>query len=416
MYKFLDHNEDGVIDTWILDVDADGVMDDVWHYTIEPSVEDDPTSSRLVNTPGSIGEALASIGGKEIGWNWPEINAVMAPVLQEVPKKLFALNQRLTEALISFGDTKATHPFTLARDWDLAFPSVDEAFMRKLLTSDETLRFYLDLLKDRLIIKLKKRFQEKEFWTTFTKSRSTGDLDGMRMRLEEQFKLTHPIDDFDGWKADIQKGPVPPKTAWAQDWVPPNIGWESEKIAYRVYWGQFDFFGKKGDRLLYPTIGSMSYHDETEWGIDALLVGDSPGCGGVTLYINGKAYPVRNPAGKGNLIFEKRLLSQEDEQVTIELTAKGVGPEPDPYTVRFVCAALTGRADTPISIQVDGGDPEDDLALGIGFTKLPAGRIDAGHKRRRFVCMGIADAGDWNDRYGRSISIGTFSPYGDLTG
>ncbi len=54
----------------------------------------------------------------------------------------------------------------------------------------------------------------------------------------------------------------------------------------------------------------------------------------------------------------------------VEFTAKGVGPQRNPYTVHFRCTALAGRADSPIEIWVSGGESTDTLALGIGLTKL----------------------------------------------
>jgi len=171
--------------------------------------------------------------------------------------------------------------------------------------------------------------------------------------------------------AEIHAKRNEPRTAWAQDWVPPNIGWESEKTAYRVYWGQFDFFGKKTDCLIYPTIGSQSYHEETDWGIDALNVGTTSGCGGATLYVNGQAYPVRNPEGRGEIVFTKRLLESRNDRTSIELLAQSVGPKSDAYTVRFHCSALAGRRDSPIEILITGGRPDDKIELGLGLTKLP---------------------------------------------
>ncbi len=338
-YKMSDTDQDGILDTWILDIDADGTMDDIWHCS-DPKI-------------------------KELDWKWNEIHPVQTETLKTVPKETMALNQRLLEALKTMNQDaseKAT----------ISIQEVDDQLLLKVFSSDEGAWFYISLYKNRLIYHLKQQYDSAKFWDQFNAARSVGDIWEMRLIVEEEFDFTQPLPEVDQWLSDSFLAKMKePCTAWAEDWVPPNIGWESEKIAYRVYWGQFDFFGKKKDCLLYPTIGGRSYHDETEWGIDALLVGETVGSGGVTLYVNGEVYPVMNPAGKGDIEFTKRLVSHTEEQVTIELLAEGVGPETNPYTVKFHCSALAGRTDSPVEILITGGNPDDRLELGIGLTKLP---------------------------------------------
>ena len=75
------------------------------------------------------------------------------------------------------------------------------------------------------------------------------------------------------------------------------------------YWGQFDFFGKKTDHLIYDDIAATSYHQEAPWGIDALHVGTTCGLGGLTIYQGDKPHWVYNPAGKGKIEFAKRICS-----------------------------------------------------------------------------------------------------------
>jgi len=165
---------------------------------------------------------------------------------------------------------------------------------------------------------------------------------------------------------DEARPPFVNRTATAQDWIPPNIGWESERICYRVYWGQFDFFGKKVDRLILPTIGRQSYHDETEWGIDALNVGAGPGLGGLTLYVGEREYPVQTPEGKGTIEFTKRALAEGPVRAAIEFTADKVGP----YKVRVRCMAVAGRQESPVRVLVSGPATSDPVCLAPGFTRL----------------------------------------------
>jgi hypothetical protein len=87
--------------------------------------------------------------------------------------------------------------------------------------------------------------------------------------------------------------------------------------------------------------------------------------------INGKAYPVRNPEGIGEIVFTKKWLETTQDRTTIELLAEGVGPKANPYTVRFHCSALAGRQDSPIEVVIQGGKNEDKIEMGIGLTQMP---------------------------------------------
>jgi hypothetical protein len=161
----------------------------------------------------------------------------------------------------------------------------------------------------------------------------------------------------------------PRKTGTAEDWVPPNIGWESGRTAYRAYWGQFDFFGKKTDRLIYDDIGATSYHAETEWGIDALHVGKTSGLGGLTLYQGDQAWRVQNPAGEGQVKFTKRVLTRGPVRAAVEITAENVVPDRPDLKVRLCCIIYAERQETEIRATVTGASGE--VILAPGLVKLP---------------------------------------------
>ncbi|UCD27708.1 MAG: DUF4861 family protein [Planctomycetota bacterium] len=166
----------------------------------------------------------------------------------------------------------------------------------------------------------------------------------------------------------VDNARFPLKTGTAEDWVPPNIGWESNRCAYRAYWGQFDFFGKKTEDLIYENIGSKSYHQEVEWGIDALHVGKTSGIGGLTVYEGDRAYPIQNPEGKGNVEFTKRVLTQGPIRCAIEITARNVIPAKPDLLFRLHCLIYAERQETEIRVTV--GDREE-VVLAPGLVKLP---------------------------------------------
>ena len=345
-YLMIDTDGDGIIDRWEIDIDGNGKTDDVW-------------------------ESSASV--TPIDWEWVLVNSVMEKVLNETPEQLFNLWQQLEKAVEKVNpDYPGDEVAALIRS-GFEIPTI-HPYQEKLRNSTESLRYYFDLVKDRLIWKLKQTYPRKSFWNKFNEARGKGAINEMRRLLEQEFKLPPVEQTFTAWHNALIKEHARPRTAYAEDWVVPNIGWESESMAFRAYWGQFDFFGKKKPGLIYPSFSTPDaedYHHLTTWGIDALHVKNSGGCGGVTLFVNGEAFPVRDPNGKQGIIFEKQVLHASNDTVIVAFTAKNIGPAEAPYSVRFKCKALAGRADSPIEIRIEGGKPSDKLELGIGLTKLP---------------------------------------------
>lgn len=187
--------------------------------------------------------------------------------------------------------------------------------------------------------------------------------------LEKGVRLSFPVQ-LEGAREENQPDTIFARRAGtAEDWVPPNIGWESNRCAYRAYWGQFDFFGKQTEQLIYDDIGARSYHTEVEWGIDALHVGTTSGIGGLTLYVEGKAWPVRNPAGKGEVKFTKRQLVSGPVRAAVEITASNIVPDDPELTVRMICIIHAERQETEVRTAVTGGQGEAILAPGL--VKLP---------------------------------------------
>lgn len=343
-YTFADSNADGYIDVWELDADADGAADDRW---------------------------TLSAACTDLAFDWGQIQAVMNPVLETVPQQLFSLVTRLREALAS-KSADPGDPVWALLDSGFAADTIRPEFRRNFLESNESLRFYLDLARDRLILALKHAHGAPAFWEEFDRLRGAGDLEAMRLLLEKTYQLTAPLPSFEAWRSDRLRSLERPRVAWAQDWVPPNIGWESERAAYRVYWGQFDFFGKHQPALVMHTFGGqVNYHAEQPWGMDALHVNQTGGLGAITLYINGQPYPVYSPEGKGAIVWSKRFVAMDDASVTVELLAENVGPQDAPCTVRFTCSALAGRRDSPIELVVTGGPADAAVEIGIGITRLP---------------------------------------------
>jgi hypothetical protein len=153
--------------------------------------------------------------------------------------------------------------------------------------------------------------------------------------------------------------------------TPAYVAWESDAGAYRFYTGQFDFFGKQPDRglpreerLLYPII-EVNYHDQQEWGMDALHVDYSSGLGGVTMRLDGKDYLVQSPAGEGDVIFSHRVLSDGPVRGAVAITAENVVPGKPDISAEFICLIYTGHAESEIRCKILGVDGPIELAPGL---------------------------------------------------
>jgi len=364
-YDYHDTDDDGYIDTWKLDLDMNGVHDEEWKAGPETN--------------------------RDVPYTYTALNEIMKPLLEIVPSELFLLNTRLRQALTAAG-MPDKHPLETLLESGYDLPQLPVDLRLRLLNSNETWRFCLDLLKDALTASLREKHSSPDFWTVFDAARAKGDLIEMRKALEKEFG----IDDAPPALSMIRDVLVSrydrPRVAWAQDWAPPNIAWESEQAVYRCYWGLFDFFGKKHDQLICPLLKpGEDYHQEQAWGMDALNVDDTCGLGGVTLYVNGEAYPVYSPEGKGAIIWSKRVLEEKKDSVSVEITAENVGPETAPYTVRFQCTALADRKDSPIQVTLEGGAPDAVLELGIGIRKLSQERFASDNEAGIMGSWGIQD-------------------------
>ena len=377
-YDFEDTNGDGYIDTWKLDADADGEIDDTWENFDAPI--------------------------QTVGWSWAEFHGIQSRLLLTIPDQLFTLNERLGKAVYLATGKPPQDRMTELFGKSFRGSNYSIQDLNKLISSRESLRYFFDLHRDLLIDQLKQAYDSPPFWTAFENLRLEGNYPAMILMLDTNFRMKDSGRTFENWRGMREEFLAPNRVAWAEDWVPPNIGWESEKIAYRAYWGQFDFFGKKAPVAIYPTIGKQSYHDETEWGMDALLVGNTGGCGGVTLYVNGEAYPVRSPEGKGPIQFEKKLIGISKEELTIEMTAQGAGPTDASYTIRYHCKAISGRQDSPIEILIEGGKPGDEIELGVGLIELPHENVVLDTKK------GILGSWGWQTTDIGTIGMGIVFP------
>lgn len=352
-YEWVDTDGDGVLDVIHIDVDGDGIADDSW--------------------------SLRTCSARKTKWTYTNLNRVMAPVYEKEPARKYMLIRMLEELLGKLSPTRESDVV-----WNLINGGFTGIYLSgdvagRLRNSDKSLLYYLSLVQDRMILELKKSgYANDAFWRSFTRARKRGDTAAMIRILKRYFKDIEPEDSYPDWLHNFRKETERRRVAWNNTWLPPNWGWESDKAAFRFYNGHFDLFGKREwlDTLIFPTMSGVEgeepdYHvDKGEWGMDILHVGNTSGCGGLILYVNGDAYPVRSGSDKGNPAFSGEVLTESDDMVQLEMKATGVGPEDAPFTVAIRPSAYAGAKYSVVEVLVEGGHPEDEIALGIGLTRL----------------------------------------------
>lgn len=374
-YLWTDTDGDGILDKIEVDVDGDGIVDDSWTLDVSTVIP--------------------------VQWNFRDLNRVYAPVIVNETPLVYQLNRTLQGAAKKrLPDAEKPPAWQMIED-KMRTEMLTENLSEKLLNSDASMLYYMRLSADYEIARLKKAHPDYAFWETFDTARGRNDLREMTRLLGKAFKVPPAKETYADWVAKLRAKPAQKKVAWNGTWFPPNWGWESEKAAFRFYDGHFDLFGKlqhhaiprpngfykapfnlfgkPTDVLIFDSkdllvkTGGNYHKDYTSWGgMDILHVGKSGGCGGIILYADGIAYPVVRNDGVGPT-FKGRMVKETLDTVTLEFTARDVGPEDTPYTVRIRVSANAGRHDAPVEVTVTGKGRHD-LKLGLGMTLLPTER------------------------------------------
>ncbi|MEN6627289.1 MAG: DUF4861 family protein [Candidatus Sumerlaeia bacterium] len=349
-YTWTDTNADGYVDRIAFDVDDNGTADDTW----------DISTSQV----------------QALDFTYQAFHDAYMPVLQTHPAQLYDLDRALAAALESVSPgSSADAVWTLVNN-RFSGGNIAEWKRQKFLASDRALAYYLELVRDRQILKLKAYASgSTSFWTSFNAARTAGDTTAMRSLLGATFGPSSPDwTPFAAWIADLRAQDVQRVDASAA-WLPGGIAWETEQAAWRIIGGRCDFLGKRAKSLVLGTLtpSTSISTDSGGWGMDALDEGSGPGAGGLTLFVNGAAYPLY---GDALTSASYRVLEQTNARVTVEMVAGNVGPVAAPRRVRVLATAEAGRADTRMQAVVEGGPAGDTIALGIGLTLAPDNQLD----------------------------------------
>ncbi|MEN6625550.1 MAG: DUF4861 family protein [Candidatus Sumerlaeia bacterium] len=349
-YELKDTNRDGVIDTWSVDVDNDGKADDTWKM--------------------KRGTAITFMP-----YRWLDVSSQMKAVIPAVPQMLYAINLQLEKAIAKTNPGAPKDPLAAQLENAMRAPCIPDALARKYVNSDEGLRYWLDVLKDRRIVELRKSLKSRSFWKDFDGARSRGDLAGMLQALVSYNGKASEAPEklYAEWTGRLRSAIKAQTVSYKFLNERGNACWESEQNAYRVYNGQFDLYYKLKDQLITRLGNWGNYHREQPWGMDIFLLGGTAGLGGVTLFVNDQPYPVRNPSEvekPGDIHFTASLAEITSDSVTLEYKGEGVGPK-KAYTVTWRLTANGGRRESTNEITVTGGRPGDKIEIGLEMTRLP---------------------------------------------
>lgn len=144
-------------------------------------------------------------------------------------------------------------------------------------------------------------------------------------------------------------------------------GWESDRIAYRLYWDErnpVDVFAKTQPILSLDQFAAKGhdYHVHSKWGQDVLKVGTALGCGGFGAYINDKVEKV-SYVGKRDY----RILADGPIRAAIDLkyTDWETSSRKLNMTCRMSIFAGQSWAEAALKMQAVDGKPLPEFVTGI---------------------------------------------------
>ena len=167
--------------------------------------------------------------------------------------------------------------------------------------------------------------------------------------------------------------PFPARTHARLAWetADANIGWESNRAAYRFYWGQLEAFGKLDESLIMAAFNATySYHDLQTWGMDILHVGNASGLGGISLWEGDTRISTVNPAGKGENQYARKVIAAGPVRAVGRVDITKIGPAAATYTITLIMSAFTNNVYSRQDILINssaGGQ----VVYTPGIEKLP---------------------------------------------
>lgn len=161
-------------------------------------------------------------------------------------------------------------------------------------------------------------------------------------------------------------------------------GWESDKVAYRLYLDERnvpDIYGKRQPGRILDRIGmgADDYHTLADWGMDIFQVNQSLGMGGIGVLRGGKVTQL----GPSRIHAEAREIG---DIAMVEVENRGFTGADAPADLKTRYAIKAGSRVTSVSARVHGAAPQ----MVAGLTLHPGvTRIAGGGRWRYFGTWGV---------------------------
>ena len=143
-----------------------------------------------------------------------------------------------------------------------------------------------------------------------------------------------------------------------------GIGWENDKIGFRVYFDPRngkDIFGKTTAEMALNSVGlGDSYHELSDWRMDILKVGNSLGAGSLAILAGDSLYGVRDHASTSF-----KILAEGPVRSAFQLVHLGVNAGNHKVKVTEHITIWKGRYGYENIVTMDGFSEGDQLATGI---------------------------------------------------
>ena len=116
---------------------------------------------------------------------------------------------------------------------------------------------------------------------------------------------------------------------------------------------------------------SESYHQELDWGMDVLDVGDTSGIGGVSILEGDRVFPAMNPGGRGSIRIERAILAEGPVRSTVAAKLYGVRTPRNQYDLSLTFSIYAGGQYSENWISIHPAKPATEIVYSPGFIKMP---------------------------------------------
>lgn len=159
-------------------------------------------------------------------------------------------------------------------------------------------------------------------------------------------------------------------------------GWESDKVAYRLYLDDRnvpDIYGKRLPRPVLPHIGQGKddYHAMADWGQDILQVNQSLGAGGIGVFRKDAATGKWRVTQLGPSRIGASVVNSPG-RATVRVTSLGFAGREGPANLRATYSIAAGSRITEVEATVDGSVP----AMVAGIIRHPGVEVVQGRSGR----------------------------------